>query len=159
MEVIKIVWGYERRWIGSFAIPIACIFIRCYYMQYTNFRSLGDKKSVVVSPSITVHTLIKKGEIKTVSVLTRLPGSLIPSRSLNWLNGLARENIFDVDCWNREVKSCWDIEEGSFNGCKDDLVNKWGWNREVKIDWSIGMDLGFLGTRLKGWLHAQVGLW
>ena len=55
---------------------------------------------------------------------------------------------------NREVKNCWGIEQGSFNGCKDDPVNKWGWNREVKIDLSIETDLG-----LKGWLHPHVGLW
>ena len=60
----------------------AYIFIRSC-MQYTNFLSLGDRESVVVSPAITVYTLIKKGESKTVSALTRLPSSLVPSRSLN----------------------------------------------------------------------------
>ena len=60
--------------------------------------------------------------------------------SLNWLNVLGRENIFDEDCWddcaqkwegkkllgkNGEVKNCWAIEEESVSGdCKDDLLNK-----------------------------------
>ena len=40
--------------------------------QYTNFLSISDKESVIVSPVITVHTLRKQVEIKTLS--------------LNWLN-------------------------------------------------------------------------
>ena len=57
--------------------PIASIFIRDYYLQYTNFLSLSDKETAVVSPVIIVHTLRKKGETKAVSVLTRLsPWSL-----------------------------------------------------------------------------------
>ena len=47
-------------WIGWFIIAIATIFIKDYYLQYTNFLSLSDKKSVIVSPVITVHTLRKK---------------------------------------------------------------------------------------------------
>ena len=61
---------YERRWIRWFAIPIASIFIRAYYLQYTICLILSDKESVIVSH--VVHTLRKKGETKTVSVLTRL---------------------------------------------------------------------------------------
>ena len=72
----RFVCGYERRLIGWFAIPIASIFIRDYYLQYTNFFSLDHRKSVVVNPVINVHTLRKKGEIKTVTILTRLPSSL-----------------------------------------------------------------------------------
>ena len=30
------------------------------HQQYTNFLSLSDKKSVIVSPVITFHTLTKK---------------------------------------------------------------------------------------------------
>ena len=86
MEVIKIICGYWRRWIGMFAIAISSIYIRGYYLQYTNFLSLGNRELVVVNPVITVHTLRKKGEIKTVSFLTRLPHSLVLSHSLNWLN-------------------------------------------------------------------------
>ena len=47
------------------------------HLQYTNFLSLSNKESVIVSLVITVHTLKKKGEIKTVSVLTRLTNSLV----------------------------------------------------------------------------------
>ena len=36
------------------------------------FFSLSDKKSVILSPANTVHTLRKIGEIKAMSVLTRL---------------------------------------------------------------------------------------
>ena len=48
------------------------------HLQYTNFLRLSNKESVIVSLVITVHTLKKKGEIKTVSVLTRLTNSLVP---------------------------------------------------------------------------------
>ena len=49
-----------------------------YYLQYTNFLSLSNKESVVVSPIITVCTFRKKGEIQTVSVVTRPSSSLVP---------------------------------------------------------------------------------
>ena len=83
MEVMAIGWGYERRWIEWFVIPIASIFIGDYYLQYTNFLSLSNKESVIVSPVITAHTFWKNGEIKTVFVLTRRPNSLVPWRNLN----------------------------------------------------------------------------
>ena len=51
-------------------------------------------------PCYQFHTLIKKGEVKTASVFTRLSSSLVPSRSLNLLNGCGRENVFGVDCWD-----------------------------------------------------------
>ena len=38
---------------------------------------LGDKKSVIVSAVIPVHTSVKQGEIKTVSLLTKLSCSLV----------------------------------------------------------------------------------
>ena len=63
--------------------------MRDYYLQYSNFLSLRDKEPVIVSPVIPVYTLEedgKKTEIKTVAALKRLPGSLVPWRSLNWLN-------------------------------------------------------------------------
>ena len=50
------------------------------------FLNLGDNESVIVSPVITIHTLRKKGEIKKMSVLTRLPSSLIALLILNWIN-------------------------------------------------------------------------
>ena len=37
----------------------------------------GHKESLIVSPVIIVHSLRRKEEIKTVSVLTRLPSSLV----------------------------------------------------------------------------------
>ena len=40
------------------------------HLQYTNFQSLSDKESVIVSP---VHTLRKK-----VAVLKRPPSTLVP---------------------------------------------------------------------------------
>ena len=41
-----------RVWIGWFSILIASIFIRDYYLQYTNFLGVSDKESVIVSPVI-----------------------------------------------------------------------------------------------------------
>ena len=70
--------GHEKRWIGWFPIPMASIFIKDYFLQYTNFLSLSNKESVIVSPIITVHTLRKKGEIQTVSVVTRPSSCLVP---------------------------------------------------------------------------------
>ena len=87
-------WGYERSWIGWFVIPIASIFIRSCYLQYTSFLSMNDKELVFVSPVISVHTLRKKREIKIVLVLSRLPSSLVPWRSLHWINGWSREKKF-----------------------------------------------------------------
>ena len=55
-ERMVIDWGYERRWIKWFAISTVSIFIKDYYLQYTNFLILSDKESVIVSPVITVHT-------------------------------------------------------------------------------------------------------
>ena len=66
-----------RRWIGWFVILILSIFLREYYLQYTNFLSLRDKESAVVSTVISVHTSEKQEEIKTVSVLSRLSCSLV----------------------------------------------------------------------------------
>ena len=56
---------------------MASIFIRDYYLQYTNFLSMSNKVSVIVSSIISVHTLTKKKEIQTVSVVTRLSSSLV----------------------------------------------------------------------------------
>ena len=48
-----------------FAILIASIFVRDYYLQYISFIILSKKKSVIVNPDTTVHTLGKKEKIKT----------------------------------------------------------------------------------------------
>ena len=84
MEVMTIVCEYGRRWIGWFVTHQVVLLDD---LLYTKFLSLSDKKSVIVRPVTTFHTLREKGEIKTVSVLTRLPSSLVPRRSLNWKNG------------------------------------------------------------------------
>ena len=55
-------WGYERMWIGWFTIPIGSIFIRDYYLQYTNFLSLSDKESVIVSPCYHCPYFAEEGE-------------------------------------------------------------------------------------------------
>ena len=49
------------------------------HLQYTTFQNLfrNDKESMILNSVITVHTLRKKREIKIVSVLTRLPRSLV----------------------------------------------------------------------------------
>ena len=66
-----------RRWIGWFVILILSIFLRDYYLQYTNFLRLSDKESITVTTVISVHTSEKQEEIKTVSVLSRLSCSLV----------------------------------------------------------------------------------
>ena len=63
-------WDYGRRRIGWFSTLIENIFIKNYYLQYTNFLSLGDK--VIVLP---VYNLRKMREIKAASVLKKLPCS------------------------------------------------------------------------------------
>ena len=67
---------YGRLWSGWFAILITNVFVRGYYLQYTNFLSLNNKESVIVSAVIRVHASGKQEEIKAVPVLTRLIGSL-----------------------------------------------------------------------------------
>ena len=47
------------------------------HLQYTTFQNLNDKESMILNSVITVHTLRKKREIQIVSVLTRLPRSLV----------------------------------------------------------------------------------
>ena len=54
------------------------------HLQYPTFLSLCDKELVIVSPAVTVHSFRKKGEIKTVSVLTSLPARH-PTKDLNFL--------------------------------------------------------------------------
>ena len=82
-----------------------------------------------------------------MAALLRLPRSLVPWSSLNWLNDWGRKINFGGEWWDgcaqklvgMAVQNCWGIEEGSVSGdCKDDFVNKYGWNREVKIDWRRG---------------------
>ena len=65
-----------------FPIPMANIYIRDYYLHYTNFLKLSIKKSVIVNLVITDHTLRKKGEIQTMLIVTRLSSSLVPKMQL-----------------------------------------------------------------------------
>ena len=116
-----------------------------------------------MSPAFPVHNSRNKGEIKTESVLTRLPCSLVLWHSLYWLNSWGRENTFGVGIAgmaineNMEVKNCLGIEKGSVSeDCKYDFVTKSGSNREGRIGWSGGMGFWW---RLWGWLYAQVRLW
>ena len=43
---------------------IATIFIRDYYLQYTNFMSLINKELVIMSPVISAYTLRDKNSIR-----------------------------------------------------------------------------------------------
>ena len=72
-----------------------------YEVQIHSETRTWDDNDVYVTCSsvINIHILWKKEEIKTVSFLTRPHSSLVPWRSLTWINGWCRENIFDVDCW------------------------------------------------------------
>ena len=69
---MAIILGYERRCIGWFSILITSIFIRDFYLKYTNFLSLANKESLIVSRVTPVCTLRKKREIKSVRSHTSL---------------------------------------------------------------------------------------
>ena len=74
-----------------------------FWLQASSSEATGNKESVIASPVTPLYTLRKKRGTKTVSlkpasVLTRLLCSLVPWRSLNWLNGWGWENTFDADC-------------------------------------------------------------
>ena len=77
MEVMMMGRGHGRGWSGWFTILITSIFLRGCYLQYTNFLSLSDKESVMVSAIIPVHVSGKQGEVKAAPELKR------HSRSLN----------------------------------------------------------------------------
>ena len=62
---------HEREWIGWFAILILCIFSREYYLQQTNFLSLSNNESVIVSAVIHVHTSDNQKEIKQCQSLQK----------------------------------------------------------------------------------------
>ena len=91
-EVMTIGWGYGGGWSGWFSILVARIFIRGYSLKYTNFLSLKDAWSVIVSAVIPVYASGKQGNIKTMSFLTILSHLLGLCRSLNWLKDCSREN-------------------------------------------------------------------
>ena len=129
-ELITIGWGYMRKCIGWFVIPILNVLLREYYLQYTNFLNLSNKELEIVNAVIPVHTSDNQEEIKSLSVLTRLLCSVVSRCSSNWLNGWGRENILQEIVWmpvskNRELKNLWVLDEGSVGGnCKNDFMNK-----------------------------------
>ena len=129
-ELITIGWGYMRKCIGWFVIPILNVLLREYYLQYTNFLNLSNKELEIVNAVIPVHTSDNQEEIKSLSVLTRLLCSVVSRCSSNWLNGWGRENILQEIVGmpvskNRELKNLWVLDEGSVGGnCKNDFMNK-----------------------------------
>ena len=66
--------------------PNASIIIRDFHLQCTNFLSLSDKESKIMSTVIPFHNPGKYEEITAMSFLTRLPCTFDSWRSLNWLN-------------------------------------------------------------------------
>ena len=129
-ELIAIGWGYMRKCIGWFVIPILNVLLREYYLQYTNFLNLSNKELEIVNAVIPVHTSDNQEEIKSLSVLTRLLCSVVCRCRSNWLNGWGRENILQEIVGmpvskNRELKNLWVLEGGSVGGnCKNDFMNK-----------------------------------
>ena len=67
MDIMVIDGWYGREWSEWFGIRTSNIFVRGYYLQYTNFPSLSDKESV--SSLIPVHGSGKQGGIKAMPVL------------------------------------------------------------------------------------------
>ena len=76
---------YEN--VEEIAILILSIFLRKYYLQYTNFLRMNDKESVNVSSVIPVYALEKQEQIKTVSLFkpSFLIGLLIQPKLAKWL--------------------------------------------------------------------------
>ena len=69
---------HGRRWRGWSVILVISTFLEDFYLAYTNFLSLSDKKSVILSIAIDIHATGKQGKIKAVPVLTKLVRSLGP---------------------------------------------------------------------------------
>ena len=69
------------------AILILSIFLRKYYLQYTNFLRMNDKESVNVSSVIPAYALEKQEQIKTASLFkpSFLIGLLIQPKLAKWL--------------------------------------------------------------------------
>lgn len=66
-----------------YCVVIGGIVIRCCYLQYANFLSLTNKKSVIVDAIILAYTFIKQGEIKVAPALMRPPQLLGPFHIMN----------------------------------------------------------------------------
>ena len=91
MEVMKIGWWYERKWIWWFATLVIHHFFWFWAIK---------NQWLWVTATVTVHSSRKKEEIKTVSFLTILRNCLVTWRSLNWKNVWSREKFFGADCWD-----------------------------------------------------------
>ena len=63
-KVMTIGWWHGRGWSDWFSILVAHIFVRGSSMQCTNFLSLSDAWSVIMSALIPVYALGKQGKIK-----------------------------------------------------------------------------------------------
>ena len=72
------------------------------------------------------HTLRRKGEIKTVSFLTRFHSSLVQWHSLNWINDWQGKYIWSrLLGWLYAKLGRWIIAAGIVSGdCKDEFVKK-----------------------------------
>ena len=103
-------------WGGWLAIPITSIVFRGCYWWHANFLSLSEEESAIVSAFVSVHASGKQGKINKASVLTKLPHSLGPWRSLNWWNG-----------WERGLDSYY---EWWLGGVWDLLC---GWGKEMEV--------------------------
>ena len=78
------------------------------------FLNLSDREFVFLIVFISLHTLVKQGDVKTASVLKRLPCSL----------ALVRWFCEQVGRRNKEMKNV-EIEEGAIGGdCRDGDMNK-----------------------------------
>ena len=130
MEVLTIGWGYERRWIGWFAISIANISTRGGYLQYTNgaWRIRNQWLWTLISLSILWGRRERLKQCHSSQDSISLWS--LPWCSLNLLNGWSRENIFGVDCWNgctqKQVgeKLLWYWGRSVTASRRDDLVKK-----------------------------------
>ena len=150
MEVVTIVWGYERRWIGWFATPV----IHQFWVWVIKNQWLW-----------ALFSLSIPWRRETLKQCQSSKDSLTPlSLDTVWIGKMVdvgKKNLVKIDGMfvrkKKEVENCWGTEEERVSGdCKDDFVKKQRWNRVVKIDWS--RRTGFC-WRLQHWLYAQVGLW
>ena len=72
---------------GTGPVLIKYAFWSQFFSSEINTCNKRNQESVIVSAFIPVYNLENQGGIKTVSVLTRLPCSLVTWCGLNWLNG------------------------------------------------------------------------
>ena len=70
------------------------------HLEYTNFLSMGNKESIIVSAIIPVHVLRKQGEIKAAPFFTKPRHWLGHCHNLNWLNSWISEEVVGFE-WYR----------------------------------------------------------